>query len=138
MGPVCLKVMLIKFCKIYQLSYVGLGLKSTFSSPCCFLFPLICCVFQCNFFAYDEEGCTAPVSIFQHCLRNVMSLKMIKMKSKHFCQYVLASSSSRNAFVSGAGDQNFESRAGQIGHSVANGLPLLRHFFVKSCVDRAQ
>ena len=33
--------------------------------------------------------------------------------------------SSGNAFVSGAGDLRFKSRAGQIGHSVANGSPPL-------------
>ena len=49
-----------------------------------------------------------------------------------------ASWSSGNAFVSGAGDLRFKSRAGQIGHSVANGSPPLRHFFERSCVARAQ
>ena len=33
-----------------------------------------------------------------------------------------------DAFVSEAGGQRFKSRAGQIGHSVANGSPTLRHF----------
>ena len=37
--------------------------------------------------------------------------------------------SSGNVFVSGAGGLSFKSRAGQIGHSVANGSPLLQHFF---------
>ena len=37
--------------------------------------------------------------------------------------------SSGNAFVSGAGGLRFKSWAGQIGHSVANGSPLLEHFF---------
>ena len=49
-----------------------------------------------------------------------------------------ASRSSGNAFVSGAGGPWFKSRAGQIGHSVANGSPPLRHFFERSCVARAQ
>ena len=43
-----------------------------------------------------------------------------------------------NAFVSGAGGLKFKSRAGQIGHSVANGSPPLRLFFERSCVARAQ
>ena len=46
--------------------------------------------------------------------------------------------SSGNAFVSEAGGPGFKLRAGQIGHSVANGLPLLPHFFERSCVARAQ
>ena len=41
---------------------------------------------------------------------------------------------SGNKFVSGAGGLGFKSRAGQIGHSVANGSPPLRYFFEKSCV----
>ena len=45
--------------------------------------------------------------------------------------------SSNNAFVSGAGGLRIKSRAGQIGHSVANGSPPLQHF-KKSCVARAQ
>ena len=49
-----------------------------------------------------------------------------------------ASWSSGNAFVSGAGGLRFKSRAGQIGHSVANGSPPLQHFFEWSCVARAQ
>ena len=44
---------------------------------------------------------------------------------------------SGNAFVSGAGGLKFKSRAGQIGHSVANGSPPL-YFFEKSCVAQAQ
>ena len=43
-----------------------------------------------------------------------------------------------NAFVSGAESQRFKSQAGQVGHSVANGSPPLRHFFERSCVARAQ
>ena len=49
-----------------------------------------------------------------------------------------ASWSSGKAFVSGAGGLRFKSRVGQIGHSVANGSPPLRHFFEGSCVARAQ
>ena len=45
---------------------------------------------------------------------------------------------SGNAFVSGAEGLRFKSRPGQIGRSVANGLPPLRHFFKQSCVARAQ
>ena len=45
--------------------------------------------------------------------------------------------SSGNAFVAGAGGLRFKSRAGQIGHNVANGSPPLRHFFERSCVVRA-
>ena len=39
-----------------------------------------------------------------------------------------------NEFVSEAGGLRFKFWAGQIGHSVANGLPLLRHFFERSCI----
>ena len=45
---------------------------------------------------------------------------------------------SGNAFVSGARDLRFKSRAGQIGHSVAKGSPPLRHFFESCCVAHAQ
>ena len=38
---------------------------------------------------------------------------------------------SGNVFVSGAGGLWFKSRAGQIGHSAANILPPLQHFFEK-------
>ena len=37
-----------------------------------------------------------------------------------------------NAFVSGAGSLRLEFRPGQIGHSVANDSPPLRHFFERS------
>ena len=37
--------------------------------------------------------------------------------------------SSGNAFVTETGGLRFKSRAGQIGHSVANGLPQLQHCF---------
>ena len=64
-------------------------------------------------------------------------------KILHFVESLMiilkpASWSSGNAFVSGAGGQRFESRAGQIRHSVANGSPPLQHFFERSCVAWAQ
>ena len=37
--------------------------------------------------------------------------------------------SSGKAFIYGAGGLRFNTRAGQIGHSVANGSPTLQHFF---------
>ena len=43
-----------------------------------------------------------------------------------------------NAFVSGARGLRFKSRAGQIGHSVANSSPPLRHFFERSSLAWAQ
>ena len=46
---------------------------------------------------------------------------------------LIASWSSGNAFVFGAGGLGFKSRTSQIEHSVANGSPSLRHFFEKSC-----
>ena len=49
-----------------------------------------------------------------------------------------ASWSSGNTFVSGAGGLSYKFQTGQIGHRVANGLPLLRHSFERSCVSRAQ
>ena len=45
--------------------------------------------------------------------------------------------SSGNAFVSEAESLRFKSRAGQIGHSFANGLPPQRHVFERSYVTRA-
>ena len=49
-----------------------------------------------------------------------------------------ASWSGGNAFVLNAESLRFKSRAGQIAHSVTNGLTPLRHFYKKSLVDRAQ
>ena len=46
--------------------------------------------------------------------------------------------SNGNAFVSEAGGLRFKSRAGQTGHSVPNGWPLLQHFFEWSCIALAQ
>ena len=50
--------------------------------------------------------------------------------------FPLASWSSGNAFVSGAGGLKFKPLAGQIGLSVANGLPPLQHFFERSCEEQ--
>ena len=41
-----------------------------------------------------------------------------------------------NTFFIGAGGLRFKSRAGQIGHSVANGSPALSHLFERSRVTR--
>ena len=38
------------------------------------------------------------------------------------------------SFGSGAGGLRFKSRVGQIGSSVVNGFPPLRHFFDRGCV----
>ena len=53
---------------------------------------------------------------------------------------LLASWSSGDSYVSGVGDQDFKSRAGQIGHSVANGSPPLQYLFKRrsSAVALAQ
>ena len=74
--------------------------------------------------------------------------KILRNSSETSCKHSLTSKSkitikstswsSDNAFVSGAGGLRFDSRAGQIGLSVANGLPPLRHFFESSCVARTQ
>ena len=45
-----------------------------------------------------------------------------------------ASCLSGNEIVSKAGGLRFKSRAGQTGHSFANGSTPLRHFFETSCV----
>ena len=45
---------------------------------------------------------------------------------------VNASLLSGNAFVSGAEGLRFKSRAGQIGHCIANGSPPLQHFFERN------
>ena len=60
---------------------------------------------------------------------------------EYFFQFLRCTGQSverQRAFVSGAGGLRFESRAGQIGHSVANVLLTLRYFFEGSCVARAQ
>ena len=46
------------------------------------------------------------------------------------------SSSSGNAFVSGAGSPEFNFWNGQIGYCVAYGSPPLQHFFERSCAAR--
>ena len=43
-------------------------------------------------------------------------------------------SSGNAAFASRVEGLKFKSRAGQIGHSIDNGSPSLRHFFERSCV----
>ena len=43
-----------------------------------------------------------------------------------------------DAFISGAGGPRFKSRAGQIGYSVANSSPPLRHFFERRFVALGQ
>ena len=58
--------------------------------------------------------------------------------SFNYIIFIPASWSSGNAFVSRAGGLSFKSRAGQIGHSVANGSPPMQRFFEWSCVTRAQ
>ena len=74
----------------------------------------------------SRVGVRAKIAIFLF-LRNVTAASILKQTK-----------SSGNAFVSGAGGLRFKSQAGQIGHSVANGSPPLRHFFERSCVTRAQ
>ena len=64
----------------------------------------------------------------------------------HYCFLLLwkiianwaASWSSGNAFVSGAGGLRLKSRAGQNGHTVANGSPPLRYILERSCAAWAQ
>ena len=64
---------------------------------------------------------------------DVYLFKIEKLK-----KLAIASWSSGNAFVSKAGGLRFKALTGQIGHSVANGSPPLRHFFERYCVARAQ
>ena len=45
--------------------------------------------------------------------------------------------SSGNAFVPGTIGLRFKSQTGQIGHSVANDSPPLRHFYERSCIAQA-
>ena len=76
-----------------------------------------------------------------HENRNMKPTSTIALEAKRFDvsnRAAPVSWSSGNAFVSGAGDLGFKPRAGQIGHSVANGSTPLRHFFEMSCVVRAQ
>ena len=50
--------------------------------------------------------------------------------------FSLASQSSGNAFVSGAGGLRLKSRAGQSGHSVANGSPPMQHLLKEDVLPR--
>ena len=65
---------------------------------------------------------------------NILTFTVQHLKSPN----LPVSWSSGNAFVSGAGDLRFKSRAGQIRHRVANDLPPLQHFFERSCGARTQ
>ena len=67
-------------------------------------------------------------------------LKRYATADRHFttklkCTLISAASWSS---VSVTVELKFKSRPGQIGHSVANGSPPMRHFFEKSCIARAQ
>ena len=75
----------------------------------------------------------------QHFLTGLFKTEILDSSLKKIELNVItpASWSSGNAFVSGAGGLRFKSRAGQIKHSVANGSPVLQHFFERSCVARA-
>ena len=85
----------------------------------------------------DSGKWAVTVALFYHQLQ-ILKLKdfyVYKLaKSMHKSSQKPASWSSGDGFVSGAGGLRFKSRAGQIGHSVANGLPPLRHFFERICV----
>ena len=67
-------------------------------------------------------------------------VKSIMLQKRNlFATYFAPASWSRgNTFVFGAGGLTFKSRSGQIGHSVANSSPPLRHFFKRSWVARAR
>ena len=81
-------------------------------------------------------------------LINALKLRNKPASFSHTFKFLILSTSQRyqlptswssgNAFVSGAEGLRFKSQAGQIGLSVANGLPPLRQFFKWSCVARAQ
>ena len=67
--------------------------------------------------------------------------KLIKQKNAKIFfgkAKIPASWSSGNIFVSVAGDLRLKSRAGQIGHSIANGSPPLGRYFERSCAAWAQ
>ena len=74
-------------------------------------------------------------SIMWHCFCLVFLFLLVNNK---LLSVRLSGWSSGNVFVSGTGGLRFKSRAGQIRHSVANGLPPLRHYFERSCVVRVQ
>ena len=89
-----------------------------------------------------ESRCHVPTCLPRTVLASRCPLFMLNVKQRSCeCQLIFVvwltsvSWSSGNAFVSGAGGLGFKSRAGQIGHSVANSSPLLQHFFERrSCV----
>ena len=60
----------------------------------------------------------------------IKSIVLIKLLNNDFISKP-GSWSSGNVFFSGAGGLRIKSRAGQIGHIVANGSPPLQHFFRK-------
>ena len=91
------------------------------------------------------EWSNAPFVVFW--FRKVQSAVILDLTHKFVrtvnfftrnCSIQLSCWSSGNGFVSGAGGLRFKSRAGQIGHSVANGSPPQRYFLERSCVARAQ
>ena len=78
---------------------------------------------------YHQKKCV--ISFFSSLLKRT-NQKEIFAYQKYRCS---ASWMSGKAFVSGAVGPKFKSRADRIEHSVANGLPPLRHFLKRRCVS---
>ena len=137
---------------IYQKMQHEFGLLwSTFSSKTNFSFISYtenisrCCINLDNFDQHFHTTQIFHTLKICHPFCNIYRISAFCLSSKTkliskitFASIIHFSWSSGNAFISGAGGLRFKSRTGQIGHSVANGSPPLRHFFEWSCVAGAQ
>ena len=85
---------------------------------------------QCKYFYHSISLYNRVHSTVLHSISQKYALRL----TNFFRGY--SSWSSGNTFVSRAGGLRFKSRAGQIGHSVANGLLPQRQFFERSWVAR--
>ena len=101
-----------------------------------YILKVLCKIFLLNIL---HRGGRSKIVLFQPRLFFFV-INFIKTKSFYnqldFSE--LASWSSGNALISGAGGLRFKSWTGQIGHSVANGSPPLQHLLERSCVTLAQ
>ena len=81
---------------------------------------------------------TGTSSLVKRTFPGLISLESSIFVNIHNLAFAESFWSSSNAFASGAGALRFKSRVRQIRHSIVNDLPLLKHFFKRSCVARVQ
>ena len=82
---------------------------------------------QCQCCSSFTVACKLPLSVSSNSLGHMLFSFMIVCQNRPVGRVVTLSSLER-------GGLRFKFRAAQIGHSVTNGSPPLRHFFERSCV----